>query len=363
MIRVMSILQTHSNNVAQPEHYLAVLRAIAVINWLGLAVLGSVAWMLGLFTPSFAPSSSHLLLMLFLEAAGANAILSLALIYRGWYLRTPREALNKLRLLATVVCIWEVLHLVGLYEFFGGIFSPFTVVFPVVVLASFFVLPLRTALFVATLVSVAWLVVSLLHWGNVLYPLGAAGDLTLRMPEATASRLLIMGTVMLACLAGGALWRRQMDAALQGHYPLQLIDTRFDCFTPEALAKRMVEEATRSSANAAVSSVVLMSLEGLPEVLAKRGLDAVEERLSQVATAVRSITRHNLDTLAYLGDATFGLLLPTADAAQAEDVMMRIRQALTTELSDNLDHTIRALPSSLPSADHAQELLARTKAD
>lgn len=355
--------RTHNSpgKVAQPEHYLAVLRTVSLLNWVGL---GALLVMLALLDQ--APSvvrdgsvSSRVFWLLFVEAMLANGILTLALIFRGWYRRTPREALNKLRMLAAAVCLWEILHLAGLYEFFGGVFGPFAVLFPAMVLASFFILPNRSALSVAVVICLSWLVVSALQWSQVLYPLGAMGDLLADPDGAASSRIVLMGSAMLVCLIGGALWRRQMDAALQGHYPLQLIDTRFDCFSREALYNRVCEETERSRRSASSSCVVVLSVGQMADVVAAQGLDAAEARLSALARAVRTITRHNLDTLAYLGDARFALLLPTLPAEAGEAVVMRIRQALPAEVSAAVQANVVALPEVLDTPLDAQTFIAR----
>ncbi len=352
---------TSPTKVAQPEHYLAVLHTLAILNWVGLAILASMMIMLGMAAPGATSdiASVALFWLLFVEAALANTALTLALVFRSWYRRTPRKALNKLRMLVTVVFVWEVLHLAGLYEYFGGLFSPFVVLFPALVLGPFFILPSRSALFVALLICLAWLAVTALQLGDVFYPLGTMGRHMLDIEASTGSRLLVMLAAMLCCLIGGSLWRRQMDAALQGHYPLQLVDTRFDCFSREALLNRMCEEADRASTNVAVTSVGIVRLTGLTEVIETQGLDAIDKRLAALALAARTISRHELDTVAYLGDAAFGLLLPTATQPDAHSILMRVIQALPSELAEHVAVHLAALPYDLPNQDAAAHLLER----
>lgn len=365
----MQISQHVSGNVAQPEHYLAILRIVSVLNWIGLAALLLVVGLLD-DAPAVALNdfaSGGVFWLLFVEAVIANSILSLALVFRGWYRRTPREELNKLRLLTGAVCLWEILHLVGLYEFFGGVFGPIAVLFPAMVLASFFILPSRSALSAAVVICVSWLVLSTLQWMQIIYPLGAVGSSILDPAGSTASRIVLMGTAMLVCLFGGALWRRQMDAALQGHYPLQLLDPRFDCFSREALYNRLRDEAERSLSSGAASCVVILSVGQIGSLVSHQGLDAAEDRLSALARAVRKITRHNLDTLAYLGDARFALLLPTLPSKAGKTVVGRIRDALPEEVNLVVEDRVVALPDSLDSPHAArhfieQNVKARTPA-
>ncbi|ORE86163.1 diguanylate cyclase [Oceanococcus atlanticus] len=361
MIDTMQTLQNSPSKVAQPEHYLAVLRTVSLLNWVGL---GALLLMLALLDQSSTAvatgsASSRVFWLLFVEALIANGILTLALIFRGWYRRTPREALNKLRMLAAAVCLWEILHLAGLYEFFGGVFGPFAVLFPAMVLASFFILPSRSALSVAFVICAAWLVVSILQWTQVLYPLGALGGPFLDPAAAASSRIVLMGAAMLVCLVGGALWRHQMDAALQGHYPLQLIDTRFDCFSREALYNRLCDETERARGSAASSCVVILHMEKVAEVVADKGLDAAEARLIELARAVRTITRHNLDTLAYLGNARFALLLPTLPSSAGEDVVARILQVLADDMSCTIECQVVALPEALDTPAAAEQFIAQ----
>ena len=354
-------IMTSPTKVAQPEHYLAILHTLAVLNWTGLVVLGGMMIMLGMATPGSTSdiASVALFWLLYVEAALANTALTLALVYRNWYRRTPRKALNKLRMLVTVVCVWEVLHVGGLYEFFGGLFSPFVVIFPVLVLGPFFILPNRSAVPVALLVCLSWAAVTVLQLSRLFYPLGAMGQHMLDIQASTGSRLLIMLASMLCCLIGGSLWRRQMDAALQGHYPLQLVDTRFDCFSREALLNRMCEEADRASVTVVESCVAIVRLTGLGQIIETRGLDAIEHRLTALALAARTITRHDLDTVAYLGDAAFGLLLPTASQPEAHSILTRVTQALPAELAERVEIHLAGLPYAVPNPDAAAHLLER----
>lgn len=356
---------TSPTKVAQPEHYLAVLHTLAILNWAGLVVLGCMMVMLGMAAPGATTdiASVALFWLLFVEASLANSALTLALVFRDWYRRTPRKALNKLRMLVAVVCVWEVLHLAGLYEYFGGLFSPIAVVFPALVLAPFFILPHRSALFVALLVCLSWLAVTGLQLGHVFNPLGAMGRHMLDIEASSGSRLLVMLAVMLCCLIGGSLWRRQMDAALQGHYPLQLVDTRFDCFSREALLNRMCEESDRAANNVIDTSVGIVRLTGLSEVIESKGLDAIESRLMALALAARTITRHELDTVAYLGDAAFGLLLPTASQPEAHSILVRVTQALPRGFGEHVEIHLAALPYDLPNQDAAAHLLERIMRD
>ena len=352
---------TSPTKVAQPEHFLAVLHTLAVLNWAGLAVLGGMMAMLGLAAPGSTSdiTSVALFWVLYVEAGLANMALTLALVYRNWYRRSPRTALNKLRMLVTVVCLWEVLHLVGLYEYFGGLFSPFVVIFPVLVLGPFFILPNRSAMPLALLVCLCWAVVTGLQLSHLFYPLGRMGQHMLDIQLSTDSRLLIVLATMLCCLIGGGLWRRQMDAALQGHYPLQLVDTRFDCFSREALLNRMCEEADRTSANVSDSSVAILRLTSLGQILETRGLDAIEQQLSALGLAARTITRHDLDTVAYLGDAAFGLLLPTAAQPEAHSILTRVSEALPGDLAARVEIHLAGLPYALSNQDAAAHLLER----
>ncbi len=314
----------------QPEFYLHALRVICIGNALALLAVIAIAIYFASSTQMVWTSVgpfNQLFEFITLEFFVFNCVLFLMLRYRSWYQKTPRLGLNKLRYLTWVVLAWDGVHFLIGFEVFGGFHGPFVILLPLLCVLAFLALPGRAALIACASLGVALLALAVAQSSDHFFPLGALGINFTRVPEST-------GVVAAVALAGTAAsvylgWRLQnwLGTTQLGTGALSFIDPRFDCFTAATLERRTQEERHRVTESASTSAFLLIGVEDLAETVQAEGIDAGWEALQRAQEVIAANTRSDLDTCAYLGQGRFGILLPTAGYAQAENIAGRILEA------------------------------------
>ncbi len=311
----------------QPEHYLAVLGGLCRAHWLALLVVVLVAFWIRASSSLHWPQTGYfteLYVLIALEYGLANLCLTLALQFRGWYERTPRAKLNRLRQLTLLVLLWDGLHVLGAMLVFGGLNGPLTPLVPLLVLAGFVMLPQAHALRFALGVLVVLSLATALQYFEFLHPEGALGATLRVMPDSIPLNFLMILAISLPAIVVGSGVRERLERAFHGQHPVNLMDARFGCFTPASLERRCGEELRRGQQHGSPTSLMLIQVGNTAELLQNDGLDGIEIVLSRLAEIMKTQTRLDLDTWAYRGNACFGVLLPTASSEAAAAVQRRI---------------------------------------
>ncbi len=327
----------------QPEHYLAILSGLCRANWLALGIIFALgAWLMhgAAFTWPRTGHFTSLYILIALEFGLGNLALALALHFRGWYQRMPREALNRLHHLTVIVLIWDGLHVLGAVEAFGGLNGPLAPVLPLLLMVGFLILPLRQALGFALAFMLSLVVLVLLQISGVLYAPGALGDNFRLLPESLPLSLLVMLATAGAVISLGSAWRNRLDFGALGSHPDDLINPHFGCFTVTTLERRLAEELPRGHRHGSPTSYVLIRLDKLEELMRSEGLDGIDKQLTLLSAAILKHTRLDLDTCAYLGNGCFAVLLPTASRPIAQAVVQRIVFDFAAHTSQTLAHGI-----------------------
>ena len=304
----------------QPEHYLAVLTGLSQANWLALVLL------VGIFIATGGwPSNPSMCVLFGAVGAGfivANLLLSLCLKYRGWLQKAPRSALNRLRQLTAVVLFWDAIHVLGLFDLFGGLQGPFAALLPVLVVISFNMLPRKSAILASGLLIFGVVTLLGLEELGVLIPLHAVIDESQAAAlQSSRAFALVLAAISIASLF---ITYRQVDGVnIHNRGPKDLCDPRFNCFSLACWHARLGSELIRGHAQKSTTSVVTV---GLKSADVASDFDAVNVQLRLLAAAALNSTRQDLDTLSYIGNLQFALLLPTATQDKCDEVVARIQQ-------------------------------------
>lgn len=337
----------------QPEFYLQVLWAVCRANWLALLLVTCLVLAFrfapGYYWPQTGPMNT-LYTFVAVEFALFNLALWGLLRYRGWYQATPRKKVNKLQHLTWAVLAWDAVHVIGAFELFGGFRGPFVVLLPLLVLGAFLILPRRAALLSTAAMVLALLGLAGLQYQGWLYPYGALGINFTLLPQSLP---LNVGVIVVALLVGVKLGdylggRQRLEP--WGLAVSALYDPRFGCFSRETLAHRCADEVERARRYGQPPALALLALEGLDTLVAERGPDAADAALEALWQQISLHTRHDLDTCAYLGDGVFGLLLPTADTRQAQQVADRVSDRMhqfAPEIAGHLVTNVVAVPTQI----------------
>lgn len=316
--------------MSQPEHYLTVLTRLVWLNWFALAVmLALFFWLqgsseLGRHFPGYV---QQMFVVIALEYGLINFCLTLALHFRDWYERTPRRALNLLQQLTLWVLVWDGLHALGSFFVFGGVAGPLAALPSVLVLIGFVLVPLRQAAVFAAGMLLAVCAIVGLQISGWLGPQGLVGEAFQQLPASLPMWLTLVLAQALPLIGVGLGLQGRLFTAESGKGAFRLLDARFGCFSRPAFDRRLAEELGRGRRHKASTSLLLLQLHDCPSLVAGRNLDGLEVLLHTLADVVREHTRMELDTCAYLGNACFALLLPTADHAGSDIVCQRIVKA------------------------------------
>ena len=261
-----------------------------------------------------------------------------------------QKKVNKLQHLTWAVLAWDAVHVIGAFELFGGFRGPFVVLLPLLVLGAFLILPRRAALLSTAAMVLALLGLAGLQYQGWLYPYGALGINFTLLPQSLP---LNVGVIVVALLVGVKLGdylggRQRLEP--WGLAVSALYDPRFGCFSRETLAHRCADEVERARRYGQPPALALLALEGLDTLVAERGPDAADAALEALWQQISLHTRHDLDTCAYLGDGVFGLLLPTADTRQAQQVADRVSDRMhqfAPEIAGHLVTNVVAVPTQI----------------
>lgn len=322
----------------QPEDYLGILKSLALAGWVGagLALLLEV-WIRSsgvLIWPRIGGFSTNYNGLL-IEFAVINALLTLALTWRGWLERLPRKQIRRLKWLTAVVLLWQTGHFLGLVHVSGAVDGPMLTAFPLLAMGGYLLLP-RKGAHAYTLVLVAgYTGVVLLEDRGVLFSpglLAAAFDIegVGVLPGMTV--LLIFAGLSVA--VGNVARTRFDDTGTMLHRP-SIFDDLTRLYNREFLLRRVPTELGRARRQGDWVSMIFAEIDGYDVISSELGQEGAEDFIQRVAVQVESAIRAESDTPARYGPTTFGILLPTAPPDGAMVVARRLtRYAVDVHLQE-----------------------------
>lgn len=358
----------HPFPAPQAEDYLALLRRICVISWIGLLLtLGlagyvkagwaDVAW------PSVGPFSQAFSL-LSIEFTLANLGFSALILRRGWFERAPRAAIHKLGVLLGVVLVWLGTHFLLLLQITGLASSPLLVLVPIIVLAAYTSLPTRPALLLALGLALGFCILQLLQRLELIGSQGAFAAAFSGDHGGSAPTLLVIVGAMIAAWILGIQVRERLDHfGLALHRPM-IFDPVTRLFNRATLLRRVDAELHRSRHQDSATALLMLAVDQAPSTAA-HSLTA-EALLLSLANSLREALRSGPDTAARYNSNTLAALLPDSGAEGALNAAQRILEHVS-RCGDSPQETAQRISigivvSNTPDATSATQLLDQTEA-
>ncbi|MGJ8670968.1 MAG: hypothetical protein ACSHXK_15895 [Oceanococcus sp.] len=307
----------------QPEQYLSILRGVCAANWLALAMLATIFIVSGVW-PLNNPTIGFLFAFVAVEHISANLILTLALKYRGWLQKTPRQALNRLRQLTALVLAWGGLHVLGAFDLFGGLQGPMAAMLPILGLIAFIILPRSSAAWACAIWYCSILLLIGLQAAGIIIPLPDLLDESQVMAlQSKPVFALVLSGISIASVIFA--YRLVHGLGFHDQGSNRLFDPRFNCFSLECWHQRLQDELTRSYAQNSTTSIVILGLKAHEADTQSIDFDELTFQLQGLAAAALTRTRQDLDTVTYIGNGRFAVLLPTANQEKCIGAIGRIQ--------------------------------------
>jgi GGDEF domain-containing protein len=303
------------------EDYLALLRILVRLAWLGVVIfVGVEAWIrLGskLAWPRLGGFSFTYNAIL-LEFALNALLLTTLLLERNWYERVPRNAEHRVRWLFSAVVLWAGLHLFAAFHVTGSVAGPLLPLLPVALVAALVALPGLGGWLIFAYLLAGHAAVVALESIELLHPRGPlAAAFQYRGPLTPIGAVTLAG-VMVASAALALALRQRLYPGDGTLTPAQRIDPETGLFCRAFLEQRMRAELGRTRRQGGSDALLLLGLDGAAAAAPSA------QALRAAAQAMIGRVRLRSDTPAHYAPAVLGVLLPACDANGARSVALRI---------------------------------------
>ena len=323
---------------AQPEDYRGMLQWVCIANWCAIALALVLELVIRLSDSYQWPrwgNFSWTYNLVLLEFALVTFGVTLMLRNTAWLDRAPRAALARLRYLLLAVLMLDALHFIGLFMTTGGIHGPMMVLLPVGVITIYLLLPRRDAhLVVGVFLSALLLTLLSDRSGGSQGLLSAAFAST---DGVTLPWLEFFLAGLLSALLVGMAASGQMERAGIGLQRRVGHDPQTGLFTRDVLERRVPGELGRIGRSESTAALLMIGFKNVPDLLTHGDYAGYDAMIRQFAQCLRSATRETSDTCARHDVATFGVLLPTASAESAAQVVERIQRCAEAIRSETAD--------------------------
>ncbi|HEY4227994.1 MAG TPA: GGDEF domain-containing protein [Candidatus Limnocylindrales bacterium] len=232
----------------------------------------------------------------------------------------PRTPLSKAR--GPLQGVLAIAFAAGLVALTGGLDSPFTFTFPLIVGAGALLVAPRMALILATVATAVYLAT-----GLAVTPNPAAGPLVQMLVNLT-------GLYLLAYIGAsvGREQRRARDAAIR----MSTIDSMTGLFNRTFFFSALEREIARGDRSGRAFCLVMLDLDDLKAVNDRYGHIAGDQVLRTVADVVRNGVR-KIDVAARYGGDEFVALLPETDPTGGWVLAEKIRLTVADQGAPGID--------------------------
>ncbi|MCB0220927.1 MAG: diguanylate cyclase, partial [Chrysiogenetes bacterium] len=310
----------------QPEDYLGILKSLALAGWVqALLALVLEIWIRTsgvLIWPRIGGFSRNYNAAL-IEFAAINALLTVALLWRGWLERLPRKQIKRMRFLLILVIVWQLAHFLAMVHVSGATDGPMLTAFPLMAMGAYLLLPRKGAHAYTLLLIAGYAGVVILEDRGVLFSpglLAAAFDI-----EGVG---VMPGMTVLLVFAGlsvivGNIARTRFDSTGTMLHRPTIFDDLTKLYSRDFLLERVPTELGRARRQKDSVSLIFAEIDGFDVVNSELGLEGGADLIAKVAVQVEESIRAESDTPARFAPTTFGILLPTAPPEGAMVVARR----------------------------------------